>query len=126
MAQNPYNAIIMVGDPRGQVTMWCPNTGVPIVKMLCHAGAINTIAADHAGKHLVTAGTDGKMKVWDIRTYKVVHEYWNPTPAHKLSISQKGLLAVGLANEVQVFILCLGYNIRFGKIGMGKNRRSPI
>lgn len=82
--------------------MWCPNAGVPIVKMLCHKGAINTIAVDNPGRHLVTAGTDGKMKVWDVRTYKEIFEYWNPTPAQKVTISQKGLLCVGLANEVQV------------------------
>jgi FOG: WD40 repeat len=102
MTQNPYNAVICIGDPRGQVTMWCPNTGAPVVKMLCHSGAVNAIAVDIPGKHLVTAGTDGKMKVWDIRTYKPIHEYWNPTPATKLAISQKGLLCVGLSNEVQV------------------------
>jgi len=50
----------------------------------------------------VTAGSDGQMKVWDVRTYKAVHEYWNPMPAKSLSISQKGLLAVGWGSQVQV------------------------
>ena len=86
--------------------------------MLCHKGSVNTIAVDNGGmfitstwvncilgKYLVTAGTDAKMKVWDIRTYKMIHEYWNPMPASKLAISQKGLLAVGLGNEIQVYII---------------------
>lgn len=82
--------------------MWCPNSGAPVVKMLCHKGSVNSVAVDPTGKHLVTVGTDAKMKVWDIRTYKMIHEYWNPMPASKIAISQKGLLAVGLANEIQV------------------------
>ena len=40
------------------------------------------------------------MKVWDVRTYKPVYEYWNPQPATKVTISQRGLLAVGYGNEV--------------------------
>jgi len=54
------------------------------------------------GKYLVTTGTDSQMKVWDVRTYQPIHEYWNPMPATKVSISQKGLLAVGWSNQIQV------------------------
>lgn len=32
--------------------MWCPNTGTPIVKMLCHKGAVNSVAVDTRGKKL--------------------------------------------------------------------------
>lgn len=74
---------------------------------------------------MVTAGTDGKMKVWDVRTYKEVFEYWNPTPAQKLTISQKGLLCVGLGNEVQVRSFYPS-NLRSGKIGTPRNRKSHI
>ena len=51
---------------------------------------------------MATAGTDGKMKVWDVRTYQPVHEYFNPMPATKLTISQKGILAVGWSGQVEV------------------------
>ena len=56
------------------------------------------------GKYLVTAGSDGQMKVWDVRTFKAVHEYWNPQPAKTLSISQKGLLAIGWGSQIQVYL----------------------
>jgi len=52
MVQNPYNGILLVGDPRGQTTMWCPNTGVPVVKMLCHKGSVTSLAVDVSGKKL--------------------------------------------------------------------------
>jgi len=79
----------------------------------------------------VTAGSDGQMKVWDVRTYKAVHEYWNPMPAKTLSISQKGLLAVGWGSQVQVIFssrieFLKSPSCRFGKIGMPKSKRSHI
>jgi len=103
MTQNPHNAIMIVGDSRGQVTMWCPNTGVPVVKMLCHKTSINGIAVEHSGNHMVTVGADGKMKVWDVRNYKMIHDYWTAMPAKSVSISQKGLLAVGFGSQVQIW-----------------------
>jgi len=52
---------------------------------------------------MVTSGLDGYMKVWDVRNYKPVFEYTNPTPATTLTISQKGLLAVGYGPHTQVW-----------------------
>ncbi len=49
MIQNPYNGIILVGDSRGQATMWCPNAGIPVVKMLCHKGTVNSMSVDSGG-----------------------------------------------------------------------------
>jgi len=103
MIQNTYNGIILVGDNRGQATMWCPNTSTAVVQMLCHKGSVNAMGVDVSGKYMVTAGSDGQMKVWDVRTFKPVHEYWNPTPAKNISISQKGLLAVGWGSQIQVW-----------------------
>jgi len=103
MALNPYNGVICVADPRGQVSMWIPNTGVAIVKMQCHDAAVTSAAVDFGGKHLVTTGGDGKMKVWDIRTYKLLHEYWTPQAPQQVTISQTGLLAVCYGIQLQVW-----------------------
>lgn len=66
---------------------------------------------------MVTAGSDGQMKVWDVRTFKAVHEYWNPQPAKTLSISQKGLLAVGWGSQIQVDLF-FGGNFWFYFVGL--------
>jgi U3 small nucleolar RNA-associated protein 7 len=51
---------------------------------------------------MVSSGIDGQMKVWDIRTFKSVHEYFTPTPAGYLEVSQRGMLAVGYGPHVTV------------------------
>ena len=50
MKQNPKNAIISVGDNRGQVLMYSPNTSQPLVQIYCHKTQVNTIAHDVEGK----------------------------------------------------------------------------
>lgn len=51
---------------------------------------------------MATSGLDGKMRIWDVRTYKELHTYYTPTPASCLAISQQGLLAVGHGPHIQV------------------------
>eukprot|EP00878_Enallax_costatus_P038910 GHUV01044402.1.p1 GENE.GHUV01044402.1~~GHUV01044402.1.p1 ORF type:complete len:145 (+),score=17.92 GHUV01044402.1:184-618(+) len=56
MRQNPFNAVMCCGHANGSVTMWTPNITTPVVKMLCHRGAVKALAVDPTGHHLVTAG----------------------------------------------------------------------
>ncbi|EGR33273.1 hypothetical protein IMG5_057380 [Ichthyophthirius multifiliis] len=100
---NPYNAISCVGDNRGCVSMYSPNTSEPLVKMLCHKGTVNAISFDRRGYNMVTAGTDGQWKVWDLRTYKVLHEYFAPNTPSKLDISQSGILALSYGSRVHLW-----------------------
>ncbi|CAG8569866.1 17526_t:CDS:10, partial [Acaulospora colombiana] len=95
MVQNLWNAIINLGHSNGTVTLWSPNMTTPLVKMLTHRGPVKALAVDHTGNYMASAGLDGRLKLWDIRTYKCMHEYFTRTPASSLSISQLGLLGVG-------------------------------
>ncbi|KAL1920932.1 uncharacterized protein VTP21DRAFT_11567 [Calcarisporiella thermophila] len=103
MTQNPYNAIINLGHANGTVTMWSPTMSEPLVKMLCHKGPVLSLAVDNGGRYLATSGLDGRLKIWDIRTYKPLQDYYIPTPAQSLSISQRGLLGVGWGPHVSVW-----------------------
>lgn len=59
MRQNPFNAVLCLGHNNGTVTMWTPNITTPVVKMLCHKGAVSALAVDPTGHQLVTAGATG-------------------------------------------------------------------
>ena len=52
---------------------------------------------------MASSGLDGQLKVWDIRTYKLLHSYFTPTPAQSLDISHTGLLGVGYGPHVSIW-----------------------
>ncbi|KAJ3012200.1 Small subunit (SSU) processome component [Thoreauomyces humboldtii] len=103
MTQNPYNAVMHLGHANGTVTMWTPSVTTPLVKMLCHKGPVQAVAVDQGGKYMATTGLDGQMKLWDLRTYKMLQSYYTKTPASSLAISHQGLLAVGYGPNVSVW-----------------------
>ncbi|KAG0171909.1 Small subunit (SSU) processome component [Apophysomyces sp. BC1034] len=103
MTQNPWNAVMHLGHLNGTVTLWTPTMSTPAVKMLCHKGPVKSLAVDRTGNYMATAGLDGQLKIWDIRKYEVVQEYYTPRPATSLSISQKGLLGVGWGTRVAIW-----------------------
>ena len=51
---------------------------------------------------MATAGRDGALKLWDIRTYRPLHEYYTPRPVSDLDISDRGMLAAVHGPSVQV------------------------
>ncbi|KAJ2759247.1 putative U3 small nucleolar RNA-associated protein 7, partial [Coemansia nantahalensis] len=98
---NPYNAVVHVGHGNGTVTLWAPQQSLPLAKLLCHRGPVQAVAVD--GVHLATSGLDGRVKVWDVRALKELHEYVTARPAQSLDISQRGLLAAGCGPHVVVW-----------------------
>lgn len=52
---------------------------------------------------MATTGLDGHLKVWDVRTYKALQNYFTPSPAASVAISQKGLLAVGSGPHLTIW-----------------------
>ena len=85
------------------VTLWSPNQGHAAVKMLCHRGPVRGVAVDPRGNHMVTAGADAQVKVWDLRTYKEIHSYFSAVPASGVEVSQRGMMAVAAGSRVQIF-----------------------
>jgi U3 small nucleolar RNA-associated protein 7 len=103
MKQNPQNAIMHLGHNNGTVSLWSPNSKDPLVKMLCHKGNVLDLAVDLSGRHMVTSGMDGLLKVWDMRNYKEMHSYYTPRPASSVDISQKGMLAASFNSTVNIW-----------------------
>lgn len=103
MTQNQHNAVIFTGHSCGVVNLYTPNFSDPVASILTHPNSVNNISVDLTGNYMVTSGTDSKMRVWDLRTYKQLYEYFNPLVATSMSISQKGLLAVSFGNVVEIW-----------------------
>ena len=106
MCQNPHNSVIHLGHNNGVVTMWKPTMAKPLVTMMTHGAAVKAIAVDLSGRYMVTGGLDSQMKVWDLRTYRRLHEYFTPTPPTDIEVSQRGLVAVSHGSQVQVWKDC--------------------
>ncbi|KAJ1758711.1 putative U3 small nucleolar RNA-associated protein 7 [Coemansia sp. RSA 1591] len=100
---SPYNAVVHMGHANGVVTLWSPQQSLPLAKILCHKGPVQAMAIDSTGKHVATSGLDGRVKVWDIRMFRSLHEYTTLRPAQSLDISQRGLLAAGWGPNVTVW-----------------------
>ena len=66
-------------------------------------GPVLSLAADPTGRHMVTSGADGQVKVWDLRTYQPLHAYFSPSPATWCDISQRGMLGVGWGRRINVW-----------------------
>lgn len=94
LAQNPYNAILHVGHQNGTVSMWSPNSTDPLIKIQANAGAVRSIAVDRSGHYMLTGGQDSRLRLWDIRALKEVHNYSTKQPATSISISDRGLAAI--------------------------------
>lgn len=97
---NPQNAVVHMGHSKGTVTLWSPSSKEPLVKMLCHQGPVRSISVDQTGNYLASAGMDGKLKVWDLRQYKLLYEYFTPRPASSISFSQRGILGVAFTGNI--------------------------
>lgn len=52
----------------GVVRMYAPNTGTSLTSMLCHKGGVMSMTFSRDGNHLITSGSEGTVKVWDLRT----------------------------------------------------------
>ncbi len=64
---------------------------------------MQSLAVDNSGNYMATAGLDGQMKIWDIRKFQPVNQYFTIRPAASMDISQQGLLAVGCGPHVQIW-----------------------
>lgn len=104
MTQNPSNAVLCVGNSKGVVSMWSPNSHAPLAKMLCHTQAITATCVHPHGTYMATGCSDRSLKIWDVRQLAgPVNTAILQSPPHHLSYSQKGLLGVSMGNIIQVY-----------------------
>lgn len=103
MKQNPWNGVMHLGHANGTVSLWSPSMSTPLVKIQCARGPIRDVAIDREGKYMVTGGMDKSLKLWDIRNFKQLDEYFSPTPVQSLDISDNGLVSTGWNTHVTIW-----------------------
>ncbi|XP_036624681.1 WD repeat-containing protein 46 [Trichosurus vulpecula] len=104
MAQNPHNAVIHLGHSNGTVSLWCPAMKEPLVKILCHRGGVRAVAVDSSGTYMATSGLDHQVKIFDLRgKYQPLTSRALPQGAGHLAFSQRGLLAGGMGDVVNIW-----------------------
>ncbi|GMT24414.1 hypothetical protein PFISCL1PPCAC_15711 [Pristionchus fissidentatus] len=103
MTVNPANAIIHTGHHNGTISLWSPNVKEPLIRMLAHHSTLRGIAVDDSGKYMYSTAVDQKLRVWDLRTHRQLYSYSLPFGLSEVTVSQKGLVACGIGNTVQVF-----------------------
>ncbi|XP_071439375.1 WD repeat-containing protein 46 [Hetaerina americana] len=103
MVQNPQNALMCLGHSKGIVTMWSPNSRDPLVSMLCHKAPLQSLAVHPNGNYMATAAADRTLAIWDLRNLAPLHRYQLKYAPADLNFSQKGLLAAGFGNIIEVY-----------------------
>ncbi|KAM5326657.1 WD repeat-containing protein 46 [Glossophaga mutica] len=104
MTQNPYNAVIHLGHSNGTVSLWSPAMKEPLAKILCHRGGVRAVAVDSTGMHMATSGLDHQLKIFDLRgAYQPLSARTLPQGAGHLAFSQRGLLAAGMGDVVNIW-----------------------
>ncbi|XP_030378080.1 probable U3 small nucleolar RNA-associated protein 7 [Scaptodrosophila lebanonensis] len=119
MRHNPANGVLCIGGGKGVVSMWSPKVREPLAKMLCHPTAMTALTVDPKGQHLVTAGLDRCVKVWDIRQLndKPLAVFRLRLPANEVEVSQRGVLALSQGTYLEMYTdLLTGGGTRFGDI----------
>lgn len=104
LAVNPRSAILTMGHANGTVTLWAPRMPAALVKLLAHQGPVSAVAVDATGQTMATAGVDGALRLWDLRSYRQPMEALNAgARVSSLAFSQKGVLAVGSGPRVTLW-----------------------
>lgn len=109
MAQNPQNASIAVGSPKGIVSVYIPSQSSAAVKINCHNAQVKASKFSSCGRYMASVGSDSSVKIWDVRnTFQSIGEYFSPFPVQSMDVSQKGILALGGKSSVLMFKDCFG------------------
>lgn len=103
MKQNSWNGVMHLGHGNGTVTLWAPSMPTPLVKIQAARGPIRDLAIDRESKYMVVGGLDKTVKLWDLRMFKEIDQYYSPTPVQSVDISDSGLVATGWNTHVTVW-----------------------
>jgi RNA polymerase sigma factor (sigma-70 family) len=99
---------------RGEIVLVEARTGKVRRRLAGHPGEVVMLALAPDSKALAAAGTDPKVRIWDLRSGRVAHVLPHDRPAYFLAYSPDGkLLATGAKDRlVQVWDTATGQEVR--------------
>ena len=59
MVRNKYNSLIGIGNNKGVVSLYSPNSASAIIKILAHSGTVNGLDITTDGRYITTIGSEG-------------------------------------------------------------------
>lgn len=102
-AVNAANGVVHMGHSNGVVSLWSPAANEPLARIFTHSGGVRNIVVAPNGRWMVTSGADSKVKIWDLRTYKMAASWTAPALTTALTVSQRGLVGMGFGATVQIW-----------------------
>jgi|GEM_PF-1399557 len=78
MTLAPDGETLLSADKKGNLIFWDLNDMSVKYRVRAHGSAINTIFFNSSGSRFVTAGDDGKVKLWSYPDYKLISSYNGP------------------------------------------------
>lgn len=100
---NPSSGIVHMGHSSGVVSLWSPVSDRPLARILTNAGGVRQVAVANSGLWMVTTGGDSTVKIWDMRTYKLLSSWRAPAMTTALACSQRDLIAYSFGATVQIW-----------------------
>jgi WD40 repeat protein len=87
LAYSPDAKYVAVGSAVGDVRIYNADTGAAVARCSGHRGGIYTLQFYTDSQHLITAGFDGMVRIYDL-SGKLEKEFV-PVPLEKAEVSQK-------------------------------------
>jgi len=66
------DSTLATGDNYGNIDFWNPETGRPLPGTLGQSEPVVSLSADRTGDRLLTLSTQGKLRLWDLATRKLI------------------------------------------------------
>jgi len=104
LRQNMASSVVHAGHSDGSVTLWTPSIAEPVMKLQCHYGPVSALAC-HDQMNLITAGGEGKWKIWDLRKPDKPFSTlsYKGAPPTSIDVSQSGMIGIGNGVRVNVY-----------------------
>lgn len=106
-SKGKYLAIANDLESNGSVTIWDITSGENILKLPGHPRGSLAVVYSMGGRHVITAGRDAKIRVWDLEDGKEITVLDETIPIYSLAISPNGryIAAGGIDGIVKIWDL---------------------